>query len=75
VIDSPSKSISKAFFYEEKDLINATPGVVQNTPHFTPGVENIDLFVAITKSVEATSCKPAAATSPLTTETTGKLRF
>ena len=55
--------------------MRAIPGVVQNTPHLTPGVENDDFVVAITRSDEATSWSPAAATSPLTTDTTGKGNF
>ena len=37
-------NVSKAFFLEFIDLNKATPGVVQNTPTLTPGVENFALY-------------------------------
>lgn len=49
-MDSPNKSISIAFFCELIDRVSSTAGVEQNSPHFTPGVENDDFYVAITRS-------------------------
>ena len=68
-------SISLAFFSELIDRMSCTPGVEQNRPHLTPGVENDDLSEHISISQVRAIWNPAAAATPLTTLIVGTDRF
>mmetsp|Transcript_96543 Transcript_96543/g.155763 ORF Transcript_96543/g.155763 Transcript_96543/m.155763 type:complete len:228 (+) Transcript_96543:302-985(+) len=50
----------------------ATPGVVQNRPILTPGVENVAVSAATARSHAATSWQPPAVARPPTSAITGK---
>lgn len=65
VIGNPVYSISEAVLVGTARA-TATPGVEQNNPRETPGVENKDLELAKTISHMATSWQPAAAATPST---------